>query len=144
MPTDLKNDAFLYLGESAATNAQNFSVRVPYPSQGGALFETTRMVNAARNARGEMVGRVVGRSLHKQTLQFAKIPCATWWSMNRWFENGHFTFYCHFFNHNFGRWETRLFYLGDIKTNPVRISSASGVPAYYADAVLSVIDCGVV
>ena len=72
------------------------------------------------------------------------MPAEKWWEMNRWFDDGHFTFYCHYFNHNFGRWETRLFYLGDVKTNPFVVSKETGEPRFYRDASFNVIDCGVV
>ena len=136
--------AYLYLGASPDTDRERYSVAVPYPSMGGAAFETQRMVDSARNGNGELVGRMVGRSVHKQSLTWAKISCEKWWEMNRWFEDGHFTFYCHLFNHNLGRWETRLYYLGDVKTNPYLVDEATGEPAFYRDASFNVIDCGAV
>lgn len=139
-----KNKAFLYLGATPATNEADYAVAVPFPSAGKALFQTSRMVDAGRNANGEMVGRMVGRSVSKQSMAWEAIDCETWWTMNRWFEQGHFSFYCHHFNHNIGAWQTRLFYLGDVKTNPVRVEPVSGRPALYRDASFNVIDCGVV
>lgn len=138
------NTAYLYLGTSPATSRENYAIAVPYPSAGKAAFETSRLVDSARNASGELVGRQVGRSLHKQNLAWEKIDCETWWTMNRWFEQGHFTFYCHLFNHNLGQWETRLFYLGDVTANPVLVNAQTGEPAFYRDASFNVIDCGVV
>lgn len=135
---------FLYLGSSPDTNAENYTIAVPYPSEGQALFETTRMVDSGRNANGELVGRVVGRSNDKQNMSWAVMPCEKWWEMNRFFENGHFTFYCCYFNHNLGQWNTRLFYLGDVKANPYIVNPQSGEPAFYRDASFNVIDCGVV
>ena len=84
-------------------------------TQGKAPFTTSRMVDSARNAQGTMVGRMVGRSVDKQELGWQTISPQLWWEMNRWFEDGHFTFYCHYFSHNLGRWETRMFYLSDVK-----------------------------
>ncbi len=136
--------AYLFLGADARTSRTNYALTVPYPSAGKAGFTTSRMVNSARNAKGTLVGRMVGRSLHKQELGWDKISCQKWWELNRWFEQGHFTFYCHLFNHNLGRWETRLFYLGDVKTQPCRICPQTGEPAYYRNASFSVIDCGVI
>ncbi|MEG2843128.1 MAG: hypothetical protein RR900_06540 [Ruthenibacterium sp.] len=144
MLLDKSNENFLFLGASPATNAAQYEIAVPYPTVGGACFETARMVDAARNARGEMVGRMAGRSLDKQNMTWDVMPCDKWWALNRWFENGHFTFYCHYFNHNLGMWQTRLFYLGDVKTNPVHVNGKTGVPAYYTGATFNVIDCGVV
>ena len=136
--------AFLYLDAGPDVSPSAHAVAVPYPTAGSAAFETARMVDAARNANGEMVGRLVGRSSDKQTLGWHRIACADWWAMHRWFEDGHFTFYCHYFDHNTGIWRTRLFYLGDVRANPVHVDEATGVPAWYEDASFSVIDCGVV
>lgn len=136
------DEGYLFLGETIATSRTNFSIKIPHPSVGGAAFETNRMVDAGRNAKGELIGRMVGRSISKQNLSWDKIPRETWWQINRWFEDGHYTFYCHYFNHNTGTWETRLFYLGDVSTNPVKITD--GLPKYYENASFSVIDCGVV
>ena len=138
------HEGFLFLGATPDTNAARYAVKIPYPTLGSATFATSRMVDAGRNANGEMVGRMVGRAMHKQTLAWERIPCEIWWGLHRWFEAGHFTFYCHFFNHNTGYFETRLFYLGDVKTNPVQINAATGAPAYYTNAAFNVIDCGVV
>lgn len=136
--------AYLYLGATAEVSRQNYAVAVPYPTVGSATFETARMVDAARNANGEMVGRLVGRSSDKQSLGWQRISCEDWWALHRWFEQGHFTFYCHYFDHNTGQWRTRLFYLGDVRANPVHVDEATGIPAYYEDAAFNVIDCGVV
>ena len=135
---------YIYLGSSPATDRENYAIMVPYPDEGKAPFETSRMVDSARNANGEVVGRMVGRSVHKQSLAWSVMPAEKWWEMNRWFDDGHFTFYCHYFNHNFGQWETRLFYLGDVKTNPFVVSTETGEPRFYRDASFNVIDCGVV
>lgn len=132
--------AYLYLGDGPDTGPQSYAVAVPYPDK--SPFTTSRMVDAARNSLGQMVGRVVGRSLDKQELHWQAIDCRAWWQLNRWFEAGHFSFYCHYFNHNLGRWETRRFYLGDVKCSPELVNPATGRPAFYRDAGFSVIDCG--
>lgn len=137
------DSAFLYLGETPDTSRTCYAVKVPYPNRDNAAFETRRMVDAGRNLNGELVGRMVGRSLQKQSLAWARMPCHTWWEMHRWFEAGHFTFYCHFFNHSVGAWQTRLFYMGDVAATPARVNTATGTPAYYTNASFSVIDCGV-
>ena len=135
---------YIYLGASSDTSRTSYAIALPYPDLDKAAFETSRMVDSARNANGEVVGRQVGRSVHKQSLAWSVMPVEKWWEMNRWFEQGHFTFYCHYFNHNVGRWETRLFYLGDVKTNPFVVSTETGEPRFYRDASFNVIDCGVV
>lgn len=135
---------FIYLGSSAATSRENYALALPYPTLGSAAFETSRFVDSARNANGELVGRQVGRSICKQSMGWAKLPCADWWALNRWVEQGHFTFYCHYFNFNLGQWETKLFYAGDLKCQPGLVDKATGAPAYISDASFNVIDCGVV
>lgn len=134
---------FLYLGATAATSSTDYTVKVPYPKAGGAAFETSRMVDAARNANGSMVGRQIGRSLAKQNLAWDIIPCEVWWEMNRFFEAGHFTFYCCFFDFNLGEWKTRLFYVSDVKVSPGLVDAGSGEVKYLRDASFNVIDCGV-
>ena len=145
MPIDLKEPTgFLYLGASPYTDKTNYSVKVPYPDMGSALFTTSRLVDSARNAQGTMVGRMVGRSIDKQEMGWSVISCQLWWEMNRWFENGHFTFYCHYFNFNTGRWLTRLMYLSDVKVSPGLVENETGEPVFLRDAGFSVVDCGVV
>lgn len=92
MPMPIERTGFLYLGSSPSTDRTNYTVRVPYPTRGSAAFETSRMVDSARNANGEVVGRQVGRSLDKQNMAWDQMPCETWWALNRFFEAGHFTF----------------------------------------------------
>lgn len=109
--------------------------RIPLLAQGAVL--------PANKPFLAMVGRMVGRSLDKQEMSWDTISCRLWWAMNRWFEAGHFTFYCHYFNHNLGRWETRLFYLSDVKVSPDLVDPGTGEPAFYRDAAYNIIDCGV-
>ena len=131
---------FLYLGEGPDVGPANCGVRVPWPDKGP--FSTVRMVDSARNALGEMVGRQVGRSLDKQELSWQCIESEAWWQLCRWLEAGHFTFYCRYFSHLLGTWQVRRFYLGDISCTPDAIDPKTGKPAFYRDAELSVIDCG--
>ena len=142
--TAREKTSFLYLGASPDVCAASCNVAVPYPTAGGAVFETARMVDAGRNANGELVGRMVGRACDKQTMEWSVISCENWWALNRFLEAGHFTFYCRYFCFNTGEWRTRLFYAGDVKCSPASIDAATGAPGYLRDASLSVIDCGVV
>ena len=145
MPIDLKESTgFLYFGASPETSKTNYAIKVPYPSLGKAPFTTSRLVDSARNAQGTMVGRMVGRSLDKQEMGWEVISCALWWEMNRWFEDNHFTFYCHYFNFNTGRWLTRLMYISDVTCSPDLVESETGEPAFLRDASVNVVDCGVI
>lgn len=134
---------FLYLGTSPDTDREHYSIAMPYPTVGRAVFETSRMVDSARNANGALVGRQVGRSVAKQNMAWDKIDCEKWWEFNRWIENNHFTFYCHYFDFNLGYWRTNLFYVGDIKCTPGPVSTETGLPVYLSSASVNVIDCGV-
>lgn len=134
---------FLYLGQSASTSKTNYAVKVPYPDAGKNPFTTSRLVDSARNAQGTLVGRMVGRSMDKQEMSWSWIDCESWWRLNRWFEENHFTFYCHYFNFNTGLWMTRLMYLSDVKVSPGLVTR-TGDALYLRDASFSVIDCGVV
>lgn len=131
---------FLYLGESPDIGPGHCGVRMPWPDKGP--FSNVRMVDAARNALGEMVGRQVGRSLDKQELAWDTIKSRDWWKLNQWLDAGHFTFYCRYFSHVLGHWQVRRFYLGDISCTPDCVDPVTGEPAFYRDATLSLIDCG--
>ena len=82
---------YIYLGASSDTSRTSYAIALPYPDLDKAAFETSRMVDSARNANGEVVGRQVGRSVHKQNLAWSKMDKEKWWEMNRWFDDGHFT-----------------------------------------------------
>lgn len=136
----MSTESFIYLGASPGTSKSDYAIAVPYPTE--APFETSRLVDSGRNASGAMVGRQIGRSLDKQSMVWATVSCEKWWEMNRWIDSGHFTFYCHFFNHNMGRWMTRQYYVSNVKVEPALVQP-NGEPAFYRNASFSVIDCGV-
>ncbi|MEG0396880.1 MAG: hypothetical protein RR612_09145 [Oscillospiraceae bacterium] len=136
---------FIYLGTTPGTSRTDYTVAVPYPSADGGAFETSRMVSAGRNALGEMVGEVVGRSIDKQNMAWnGSISPQKWWEINRFIEAGHFTFYCHYFNFNLGYWQTKQFYASDFKVTPYMVDKATGIPKMLKSASFNVIDCGVV
>lgn len=132
---------FIYLGAEPDTDKSNYAIAVPYPTKGP--FTSTNQVDGARNAQGTFIGRVVGRTMDKQEMTWQVISCEAWWELNRWLENGHFTCYVHYFNHNMGQWMTRLFYISDRKVEPTMIDPGTGEAAYYRNASVNVIDCGV-
>ena len=143
MPIDLKERmGFIYLGSGPDTSRESYAIAVPYPTK--APFTTTNLVDGARNAQGTFIGRVVGRSMDKQEMSWEMISCTKWWQLNRWLEAGHFTCYACYFSHNVGEWKTRLFYISDRKVEPEMIDPGNGEPAFYRNASLNVIDCGVV
>lgn len=138
------NTGFIYVGNSAGTDRNNYAVAIPYPDLNATPFEEEVFVDAGRNASGETVGQVVGRAIHKQGLEWTNLKCEKWYEMMNWFNNGHFSFYCHFFNFNVGEWQTKLFYRGNAKCMPGIINAETGRPEKFRTASISIVDCGVV
>lgn len=134
----MSTNGFLYWGMSEGAQ----TVAVPYPDRGAAPFLTTRAVSAGRNADNVVVGEKVGRSNDKQSMKWSKISCEKWWEMNRFVEENSMFFWCHYFNHNLGRWMDRLFYCGDFTCNPEQVNAATGKPAFYSNCSVNVIDTG--
>lgn len=132
---------FIYIGSgvSSGTLVGNV-IGVPFPSEG--TFETQRAVNAARNASNVVVGQMVGRSADKQNMTWSVLKRENWWRLNRWLESNGMFFYCKYFAHNTGRWMIRRFYCGDVSCDPYKIDADTGVPAFYRNCTLNVIDMG--
>lgn len=132
---------FMYISDAVANgDLSGHILAIPFPSSG--TFETSRAVNAARNAQNVVVGQMVGRAVDKQNMTWSVLPCDMWWSINRWFETYGMFFYCKYFAHNVGKWRIRKFYCGDPKCDPFKIDAATGVPAYYRECSVNVIDMG--
>lgn len=129
---------FMYWG--AAKGATD--VAIPFPSVGGAAFLTSRNVDAGRNANGVVVGQMVGRPVDKQEMSWAALPCEKWWEMNRWITDNGMFFWCHYFNHNLGRWMDRRFYCGDFSCMPALVNPQTGIPDRYEKCSVNVIDMG--
>lgn len=127
---------FMYWGMERG----DLSLTVPFPSSGP--FETARIVDSARNANGEVVGQMVGRSVDKQSMSFNVLPCEKWWEMNRWIEKNGMFFWCHYFSHNLGKWQDRRFYCGDFSCEPFKVDANTGIPAFYRNCKINVIDMG--
>jgi len=139
MKTLIKIDPrFMYWGRSKGDQ----DMAVPFPSLGSAPFVTSRNVDAGRNVKGVVVGQQVGRSISKQSMTWKALPCEKWWEMNRWIEQNGMFFWCHYFDHNLGRWEDRRFYCGDFTCNPFAVEPDTGIPRFYLDCSVNVIDTG--
>lgn len=130
------NPKFMYFG----TTKGSLDLAIPFPSSGP--FETSRAVDSARNALGEVVGQMVGRSVDKQSMTFNVLPCSKWWEMNRWIEANGMFFWCHYFSHNYGTWKDRRFYCGNPSCEPYMVNADTGEPAFYRNCKLNVIDMG--
>lgn len=132
---------FMYWGTSkSGDNVTGKKLSVPFPSDG--TFETSRAVNSARNANNVVVGQMVGRAVDKQNMSWNVLPCNTWWRINRYLEANGMFFYCKYFAHNVGKWRIRRFYCGDISCDPYKIDASTGIPAFYRNCKLDVIDMG--
>lgn len=138
MSANIPIDArFIYLGTSKGVK----SLAIPFPSSGP--FETSRNVDSARNIRGEVVAQKVGRSIDKQSMTFNVLPCDKWWEINNWIEQNGMFFWCHYFAHNYGVWRDRKFYCGNLTCEPYMVDAETGIPKFYHNCTVNVIDMGV-
>lgn len=132
---------FMYISDAISGNDLSGNIlAVPFPSDGP--FETARAVNAARNANNVVVGQMVGRSVDKQSMTWSVLAREKWWEINRWIEAHGMFFYCKYFSHNTGKWMIRRFYCGDPKCLPFKVNASTGIPAFYRECTLNVIDTG--
>lgn len=139
MPTNPTIDPrFMYWGSSKGDR----DLAIPFPSSSSGVFETSRAVDSARNANNVVVGQMVGRSVAKQNMTWAALPCDIWWEMNNWVEEHGMFFWCHYFDHCRGRWDDRRFYCGNFKCTPSMVDPDTGIPKYYKSCSVNVIDTG--
>lgn len=129
---------FIYFG----TAPGNYSLALPFPSIGKAVFETERTVDAGRNANNVVVGQMVGRPINKQNMGWDRIPAAKWWEINQWLEANGMFFWCRYFAHDVGQWRERQFYCGNVSCEPRDVNPDTGMPTYYVDATFNIIDSG--
>ena len=140
MPLLNEDGRFMQIGISPS----DLTLQVPYPSIGQGLFQTSRMVDAGRNANGAVVAQQIGRSVDKQNMGWTVISCEKWWEINRWLEEHGMFFYCRYFNHNTGVWKVRMFYAGDPQVEPRNLDPETQIPrdGVYYNATLNVVDMG--
>ena len=132
---------FIYLGTQVTNGDLSGNIlAIPFPSSGE--FETSRAVNAARNANNVVVGQMVGRSVDKQSMSWSVLAREKWWEINRWIEANGMFFWCKYFAHNYGVWRIRRFYCGDPKCEPFKIDANTGIPEMYRNCSINVIDMG--
>ena len=123
-----------------STSEGGTDLAVPFPSSGA--FETARIVDSARNANGVVVGQQIGRSNDKQNMSWNVLPTTKWWEMNQFIEDNGLFFWCHYFNHNLGSWYDRWFYCGNFSCEPTMVDASTGIPKYYLNCSVNVIDTG--
>ncbi|MEG0473156.1 MAG: hypothetical protein RR588_12555 [Solibacillus sp.] len=134
----MNTNTFIWLG----TSPDNMVLQIPMPTTDNALFESVRLVDAARNADGVVVGQQIGRTVDKQSMGWSVIKPELWWEINRFVENNGMFFWCKYFNHNLGMWQTKRFYCGDPSCTPFMVDNDTGIPKYYKDAKFNVIAVG--
>ncbi len=111
------------------------AIVVPYPSVGGAEFSVEAQRLEERNANGAFIGQQIGAPIITMNLEWEKIDTAAWWSITGFLDGVGDVFWCRYFSHTSGQWETGEFVKrGDTFCNPVRVNKITGVPAYYAGA----------
>lgn len=136
---------FIYFGktegDAKGNNGEGRRIGLPFPSSGP--FETAVNVDSARNQNGVMVGQIVGNPIDKQSMTFSVMRREKWWAINEWLTTNGIKFWCHYFNHNLGRWMTKQFYCGNRTCEPYMVNADTGVPAFYRNCKINVIALGV-
>ena len=118
------------------------TVAIPFPSFDSGVFEVSRAVSSGRNANGAVVGQMVWRSVSKQNMSWTVLPNTKWWEMNQFVESNGMFFWCHYFDHSTGVWRDRKFYCGDFSCQPFGVNPSTGVPQFYRNCSVNVIDMG--
>lgn len=132
------NDGFIKYGSSHS----NLIYTLPFPTMGKALFQTERLVDAARNANGVVVGQQVGRSLDKQNMGWTRIEPEKWWEFNNFLESHGMFFSVEFFNYNLGVLQRKRFYASNPQCEPVNVNRITLKPEYLENAQVNIIDTG--
>lgn len=113
----------------------------PYPKR-GLNFTVSSMVEASRNANGEIIGQRVGRDQYAiGTLEWPLLDAKTWSEILKEFENFHVNIRFPDMVNN--RWVSLRMYPGDRSAEPYELDE-DGFPIRYTNCKVSIADCGVV
>ncbi len=138
------HDGLGFIKYGSSPDQLNYTL--PFPSEGGAAFETQRTLRTQRNANNALVGQMVGRSMDKQTLSWNRIEPAKWWEFNRFLEASsdgeNMFFWVEFFNYNLGKVEKKQFYADNPQCEPMGVDPITLQPRYLANAKINVMDTG--
>lgn len=128
-------DGYIAFGATSTQAESNEAIIVPYPSVGGAELSVESQRLEERNANGVFIGQQIGAPIVTKNLEWEKIDPEVWWKITRFFDAVGDVFWCRFFNHTSGQWETKEFVKrGATFCNPMKVSNKTGIPRYYADA----------
>lgn len=98
-------------------------------------------VSDGRNAYGEFVGRRVGRDQDKiDGLQWSFLDAETWSSILKEFSQ--FVAVVKFPDMQNNCWKTERMYPGNRTAEPVEEDPVTGLPTYYRNCKVNIIDCG--
>ena len=113
--------------------------KYPHYDRGPGLTIATN-VNQGKNALGEFVGQRVGRGQDKiDGLQWSYLDAATWQNILKEFQE--FVVVVKFPDMVNGGWKTERMYPGN-RTAKVWEENEEGLPTWYKDCKVNLIDCG--
>ncbi len=113
--------------------------KYPHYDRGPGLTIATN-VNQGKNALGEFVGQRVGRDQDKiDGLQWSYLDAATWQNILKEFQE--FVVVVKFPDMVNGGWKTERMYPGN-RTAKVWEENEEGLPTWYKDCKVNLIDCG--
>ncbi len=108
----------------------------------GLNFEVATLVNGGKNANGEFVGQKVGRDQYKiDSLQWFCLDAATWSDILKEFRK--FVVIVKFPDMVNNSWITLSMYPGNRTAKPMDSNGPGGLPSYYKECKVNIIDCGV-
>lgn len=106
-------------------------------------FVISTQVNSGRNANAEVVGQIVGRNQHKiDNLKWSRLDAVTWSQMLQEFKN--FYVVVKFPDMETNSWVTLKMYPGNRTATPVSIDPKTGLPDWYKNCKVNIIDCGII
>lgn len=112
----------------------------PSPSPNVSLTVTTA-VNAGRNANNKVVGQKIGRDNYKiDNLKWNVLDRETWSSILKEFDSNFFST-VEFWDMVNNTWKTLTMYPGD-RTAEVYMTDKDGIPLYYVNCQVNIIDAG--
>ena len=115
--------------------------KFPYPSKDSGLQGTYTIVDASRNANGQMVGERIGRDQAKIELTWSALTATQWSSLLKIFKK--FTFKVKYIDQVTNDWKERTFYVGDRTAQPFLIAPVTNRPKYYLNCQSNIIDVGI-
>lgn len=108
----------------------------------GLNFEVATLVNGGKNANGEFVGQKVGRDQYKiDSLQWFCLDAVTWSEILKEFRK--FVVIVKFPDMVNNTWITLRMYPGNRTAKPMDDNGPGGLPSYYKECKVNIIDCGV-